>query len=97
LRIVYATEGTPLVVGNSAILAHAPHPNAARLFYAFMFSQEAQQLNSDEGGVRSFHPGVVDKAHRPSLNEIPLLRSDPEELEANLQQIRQLYEEHFGT
>jgi iron(III) transport system substrate-binding protein len=97
LRIVYATEGTPLVVGNAAILAHAPHPNAARLFYAFMFSQEAQQLNSDEGGVRSFHPGVVDRADRPSLGEIPLLRSDPEELEANLQQIRQLYEEHFGT
>ena len=97
LKIVYATEGTPLVVGNAAILAHAPHPNAARLFYAFMFSQEAQQLNSDEGGVRSFHPDVVDRANRPSLNEIPLLRSDPAELEANLQEIRRQYEEHFGT
>jgi len=97
LKIVYATEGTPLVVGNAAILANAPHPNAARLFYAFMFSEEAQQLNSDEGGVRSFRPGIVDAAHRPALGDIPLLRSDPEELEANMQQIRQQYEEHFGT
>ncbi len=97
LKIIYASEGTPLVVGNAAILASAPHPNAARLFYAFMFSQEVQQLNSDEGGVRSFHPGVVDNNDRPSFDEINLLRSNPEELAARLQEIKQRYEEHFGT
>jgi iron(III) transport system substrate-binding protein len=97
LKIVYPTEGTPLVVGNAAILANAPHPNAARLFYAFMFSEEAQQLNSDEGGVRSFHMGVTDNNGRPSLGEIKLLRSDPEVLEPRLQEIKQRYEEYFGT
>jgi iron(III) transport system substrate-binding protein len=39
---VYAPEGTPLVVGNAAILKNAPDPNAAKLFYHFMFSREAQ-------------------------------------------------------
>ncbi len=97
LKIIYAIEGTPLVVGNAAILANAPHPNAARLFYAFMFSEEAQQLNSDEGGVRSFHSGVIDNNGRPPLDEIKLLRSDPEELGTRLQEIKQRYEEYFGT
>ena len=97
LKIIYAIEGTPLVVGNAAILANAPHPNAARLFYAFMFSEEAQQLNSDEGGVRSFHMRVIDNNGRPALDEIKLLRSDPEELGARLQEIKQRYEEYFGT
>jgi iron(III) transport system substrate-binding protein len=90
-------EGTPLVVGNAAILAHAPHPNAARLFYDFMFSQEAQQLNSDDGGVRSFRPGVIDNNGRPTLDEIKLLRSDPNELGARLQEVKTRYEEYFGT
>src|SRR4051812_25565087 len=52
LEIVYAAEGTPLIIGDAAIMKFAPHPNAARLFYAFMFSLEGQQLNSDFGGVR---------------------------------------------
>ena len=56
---VYAPEGTPLVVGNAAILKNAPDPTAARLFYHFMFSREAQQLNSDLGGLRSFHRDVT--------------------------------------
>jgi iron(III) transport system substrate-binding protein len=97
LKIVYATEGTPLVVGNAAILRYPPHPNAAKLFYAFMFSLEAQQLNSDFGGVRSFHPGVKDDSGRPPLSEIKLLRSDVADLEANLQAIKRHYEQYFGT
>jgi iron(III) transport system substrate-binding protein len=97
LQIVYATEGTPLVVGNGAILKYPPHPNAARLFYAFMFSLEAQQLNSDFGGVRSFHPGVKDTSGRPALTQIKLLRSDTKDLEANMQAIKRRYEQSFGT
>ena len=31
IEIVYATEGTPLIVGPSARLKNAPNPNAARL------------------------------------------------------------------
>ncbi len=97
LTIVYAAEGTPLVVGYAATMKFAPHPNAARLFYAFMFSLEAQQLDSDFGGVRSFRPDVVDHAKRPGLSQIKLLRSDPKDVEANMPAIKQKYEQYFGT
>ncbi len=36
---VYATEGTPLVVGPNGIFKNAPNPNAARLFQCFCFSR----------------------------------------------------------
>jgi iron(III) transport system substrate-binding protein len=92
---VYAPEGTPIVVGNAAILKNAPDANAAKLFYHFMFTREAQQLNSDVGGLRSFHPEVKEKAGRVPLSQIKVLNSDPAKLDPEL--IKKKYEEYFGT
>jgi iron(III) transport system substrate-binding protein len=97
IEAVYPPEGTPLVIGNAAILKNAPHPNAAHLFYAYLFSQEAQQLNSDFGGLRSFHPGVKEKPDRTPLAQIKLLESDPTKLEGEIKTIKQKYEQYFGT
>jgi iron(III) transport system substrate-binding protein len=94
---VYAPEGTPLVVGNAAVLKNAPHPSAAKLFYHYMFSREAQQNNSDVGGLRSFHPEVKEKAGRTPLSQIKLLHSDPAALETQVETIKKKYEEYFGT
>src|ERR1700674_5748409 len=41
---VYATEGSPLIIGPNGVFKGAPNPNAARLFQNFCFSPEAQQL-----------------------------------------------------
>ena len=41
---VYATEGTPLIVGPNGMFKAAPNPNAARLFQSFCFTPECQQL-----------------------------------------------------
>jgi iron(III) transport system substrate-binding protein len=94
---VYATEGTPLVVGNAAILKNAPNPNAAKLFYHFMFTKEAQQSNSDIGGLRSFHRDVKEKPGRTPLSQIKLLTSDAAALEGQVETIKKKYEEYFGT
>jgi iron(III) transport system substrate-binding protein len=94
---VYATEGTPIVIGNAALMKNAPNPNAARLFYHYMFTREAQQNNSDVGGLRSFHPEVKEKAGRMPLAQIKLLNSDPVALEGQVETIKKKYEEYFGT
>ena len=94
---VYATDGTTMVVGNGAVLKNAPNPNAARLFYHFMFSREAQQANSDVGGLRSFHREVKEKAGRTPLSQIKLLNSDPAALDTQVEAIKKKYEEYFGT
>ena len=46
-RVVYPTEGTPLIIGPSGVMKDAPNPNAARLLQHYMFSQECQQLMVD--------------------------------------------------
>jgi iron(III) transport system substrate-binding protein len=97
IKVVYPAEGTPVAVGNAGILSKPPHPNAAKLFYAFLFSHEAQQLNSDFGGLRSFRPDVKEKTTRTPLSQIKLLRSDPEKVQEELQTIKQKYEQYFGT
>ena len=73
---VYAVEGTPLVTGPSAVLARAANPNAARLFYAWSMTAEAQQLNVDVGALRSVHPLVKDRPERKKLSDIKTLRED---------------------
>ncbi|MDB5942426.1 MAG: putative type Fe3+ transport system, periplasmic component [Ramlibacter sp.] len=94
---VYATDGSAMVVGNAALLKNAPHPNAARLFYHYMFTREAQQANSDVGGLRSFHREVKEKAGRMPLAQIKLLNPDPVALESQVETIKKKYEEYFGT
>ena len=73
---VYAVEGTPLITGPSAVLARAANPNAARLFYAWSMTAEAQQLNVEIGALRSVHPLVKDRPERKKLADIKTLRED---------------------
>ena len=61
---VYASEGSPLIIGPNAIFKKAPNPNAARLFQNYSFSPECQQLIIDVGGMRSVHPQTKEKAGR---------------------------------
>jgi len=73
---VYAVEGTPLITGPSAVMARAANPNAARLFYAWSMTAEAQQLNVDIGALRSVHPLVKDRPERKKLSDIKTLREE---------------------
>jgi iron(III) transport system substrate-binding protein len=53
---IYASEGSPLIIGPNAIFKSSPNPNAAKLFQSFCLGREAQQLIIDAGGLRSVHP-----------------------------------------
>jgi len=74
---VYATEGTPLIVGPNGVFKAAPNPNAARLFESFCFTPECQQLCIDVGGLRSAHPQAKEKPGRTPLSQIKLMKDDP--------------------
>src|ERR1044071_4982686 len=41
---LYASEGSPLIVGPNGLFKNAPNPNAARLFQAWCFTAECQQV-----------------------------------------------------
>ena len=70
------TEGTPLVTGPSGIMVRAPNPNAARLFYAWSMTAEAQQLNVDVGALRSAHRQVKDRPDMRKFADIKTLREE---------------------
>jgi iron(III) transport system substrate-binding protein len=97
IEVVYATEGSPVAIGHAALLKNAPNPNAAKLFYAWMFTKEAQQLISDVGGLRSFHPEVKEKEGRTPIKQIKVLYSDPTKLEPQMEEIKKKYEQYFGV
>src|SRR5271168_4630627 len=78
---VYATEGSPMIIGPNGIFKGAPNPNAAKLFQSFCFSREAQQLIIDVGGLRSLHPQTKEKPGWASLKDIKTLKDDPAAVE----------------
>jgi iron(III) transport system substrate-binding protein len=92
---VYATEGTPLVVGPNGIFKDAPNPNAARLFQSFCFSGECQQLISDVGGQCSLHPEVKEKAGRTPFKEIKTMKEDAAGVEKMGEEIKARYVKIF--
>jgi iron(III) transport system substrate-binding protein len=95
VEIVYPTEGTPIVIGPSAVMKNAPNPNAARLATSFMFSAECQQLIVDFGGLRSFHAQVKEKAGRRPLSQIKLMKEDPAAVERQADEIKARYTKYF--
>ena len=92
---IYATEGTPLVVGPNGIFKNAPNPNAARLFQSYCFSAECQQLVIDVGGLRSEHPLTKEKPGRKPLKEIKTLKEDAAGVEKGGQEIKARYTQLF--
>jgi iron(III) transport system substrate-binding protein len=92
---VYASEGTPLVIGPNAVFKNAPNPNAARLFQCFCFSPECQQLISDVGGQRSVHPQVKEKAGRKPFKDIKTMKEDPVGVEKTAEEIKSRYSRLF--
>jgi iron(III) transport system substrate-binding protein len=97
VEIIYPVEGTPYVPSPTAVLAKAPHPNAARVFQSFLYTVELQKMIVDAGGERSLHPLVKDRPGRPPLSGIKLLRADPAAVLDKVEEIKASYTKAFGT
>jgi iron(III) transport system substrate-binding protein len=70
---VYPAEGVPFIPGPVAILARAPHPNAAKLFVDFALSQAGQELFRDLGSAYSARRGVAPLKGQAPLDSLHLL------------------------
>jgi iron(III) transport system substrate-binding protein len=97
LVLVYPTEGTPFETSPAAVMKAAPHPNAARLFYAYLFQKDTQQMLVDAGGLRSVRPGIKEPANRVPITRIRLFHDDPAGILASSDQIKARYAQYFGT
>ena len=93
--VIYASEGSPLIVGPNGILKSAPNPNAARLLQSFMLSAECQQFNVDLGGLRSAHALVKDKPGRTPMKDIKVMKDDAAAVERESEQVKARYVQYF--
>lgn len=96
VEIVFPEEGVPFVSSANAILAKAPHPNAAKVFTDFLFAKEAQQILADDGLYVPNEEVTYPKGKRP-LKELKLIKVDPEEMQKRDDEIKKKFRELFGV
>jgi iron(III) transport system substrate-binding protein len=92
---IYPTEGTPTISGPTAIFATAPHPNAARLFQAWLHTRETQQFFTDFTAQYSAHPQVTPKPGRRRISDIKLMKEDAAAAEKMTDEIKTRYARLF--
>jgi iron(III) transport system substrate-binding protein len=92
---VYASEGSPLIIGPNGIFKGSPNPNAAKLFQSFCLSRDAQQLIIDIGGLRSVHTETQEKPGRKPLKEIKTMKDDAAAVEKQGDAIKARYSKIF--
>jgi iron(III) transport system substrate-binding protein len=92
---VYASEGSPLIIGPNGVFKASPNPNAAKLFQSFCFSRDAQQLIIDVGGLRSVHPQTQEKPGRKPFRDIKTMKDDAAAVEKESDAIKARYTKIF--
>jgi iron(III) transport system substrate-binding protein len=95
VEVVYPAEGTPLIAGPTGVFASAPHPNAARLFQAWLHSRQAQQILVDFARQHSVHPLVSPRPGTRKLGEIKIWKDDPAGVERASEEIKTRYAQLF--
>ncbi|HET7886836.1 MAG TPA: extracellular solute-binding protein [Bradyrhizobium sp.] len=92
---IYPAEGTPTITGPTAIFAAAPHPNAARLFQAWLHTRQTQQFFTDYTAQYSAHPQVTPKPGRRKISDIKLMKEDADGVEKMTDEIKTRYARLF--
>jgi iron(III) transport system substrate-binding protein len=92
---VYPSEGAPTISGPTGIFATAPHPNAARLFQAWLHTRETQQFFCDYTAQYSAHAQVTPKPGRRKLSDLKLMKEDAAGVEAMAEEIKTRYAKLF--
>jgi iron(III) transport system substrate-binding protein len=92
---IYPSEGSPTVSGPTGIFVSAPHPNAARLFQAWLHTRETQQFFTDYTAQYSAHAQVQSKPGRRKISDLKLMKEDPEGVEKMTEEIKTRYAKLF--
>jgi iron(III) transport system substrate-binding protein len=92
---VYPAEGAPTISGPTGIFVTAPHPNAARLFQAWLHTRETQQFFTDYTAQYSAHAQVQSKPGRKKISDIKLMKEDAAGVEQMAEEIKTRYAKLF--
>jgi iron(III) transport system substrate-binding protein len=98
LAVVAPKEGPVLIMSPSAVMANAPHPNAARLFTEwFLVSEETERMTRDQFGIPR-RAGAKPREGVLGLNDAKtVLRPTVQETMAQLPEVIELWKDAFGV
>jgi iron(III) transport system substrate-binding protein len=92
---VYPEDGASLCVGPSAVMASAPHPNAARLFQDWLISDEYARL-SVENHNDPVRPGMTLTSGQKSLDAVKVLGLTVDEIAKGVPEVIEQWRDTFG-
>jgi iron(III) transport system substrate-binding protein len=95
LAVIYPTDGTLLIVSASAILANAPHPNAARLFLEFLQSEEVARISVQQR-AESLRPDVVSLPGAKPFTDIKTFQLSVAETLKGIPEVIEQWRDTFG-
>ncbi len=96
LKLIYPTDGTLAVPSPSAIPKNAPHPNGAKLFFEFAAGPGYAKVTTEYFN-ESLRPEVAPPKASRALDQIKLITPTPDEVEAGVPEIKELWRDIFGV
>jgi iron(III) transport system substrate-binding protein len=96
LGVVYPADGLVMCVTPSGIPAHAPHPNAARLFLDWMLGPEYNRLLARDGGDPII-AGVDPRPGMPPLSSVKVIPLTIAEIRKGIPEIIDSWRDTFGS
>ena len=76
IKPIFPSDGSPVVPSPVAVVANAPHPNAAQVLMDYLMSLEGQTLLMNSLGTYSARPDVPSPAGMPALKDMKLIDVD---------------------
>jgi iron(III) transport system substrate-binding protein len=95
LAVVYPEDGAILMIAPSAVLASAPHPNAARLFMEFLLSKDYAELSVKSRG-ESLRPDVAPLPGFKSFRDVKTVHLSAEEVAVGIPKVTEQWRDTFG-
>lgn len=96
LGIVHPSDGLVLCVTPSGIPAHAPHPNAAKLFMEWMLSPDYARLITEDGS-EPILIGIPPRAGMPPLEQQKIIPLTVDEIRTGVPVVVEQWRDTFGS
>lgn len=97
ITIAYPEEGSVLSLNPSGILANSRNPNASRLFMEWLSGSDAASQYAVSQMSAPRVRGVTPPPGVPGLNDVKVLRSEPEDVVKGIPMLTELWRDVFGV
>lgn len=96
LGAAYPEEGSVLMISGATIMKNTKHPNAAKLFMEFLYSQETGNEDIEEYGI-PLRRDVALPPGRPKLEDLKTIRPTIAEIIKGIPELTEKWRDTFGV